>query len=293
MNQSVNIGFIVATLVCAIWGETFVSSKILLQAGLLPSDIFFMRFCIAYACMCVFSHSRWKSKAWTDEMLFIVLGIMGGSLYFLSENMALMYSTASNVAILVGTTPLVTALLLSLFYKEERMNSRQLSGSIIAFFGMILVILNGRIFLHLNPKGDILALCASFTWGIYSLVIKRLAASYDSLFITRKIFGYGLLTILPYIIFVAPLKTDLTILTKTEVWTNILYLGFVASMLCYFAWNWALNVLGTVRATNIIYLQSFFTMLFSYFILDEIITPMAITGAVILIAGMAFATKKT
>lgn len=288
-----NLALLAAISVCAIWGETFVSSKILLQAGLLPSDIFFIRFCIAYLCMCLFSHARWKAQSWKDELLLLSLGATGGSIYFLSENMALMYSTASNVAILVGTTPLVTALLLSLFYKEERMNRRQVVGSVVAFMGMILVILNGRFVLHLNPKGDILALGASLTWGFYSLIIKRLSVRYDSLFITRKVFGYGIVTLLPYLAFVSPLNIDLNILSRPQVWGNLLYLGFVASMLCYFTWNWALTKLGTVRATNVIYLQSFFTMLFSYLILNERITLMAITGTFVLIVGMAMTAKRT
>lgn len=287
-----HIATVLAVAVCAIWGETFVSSKILLEAGLMPSDIFFFRFLMAYLCMCLFSRKRLWADSWKDELLLVFLGIMGGSLYFLSENMALLYSTASNVAILVGSTPLVTALLLSVFYKEERMSRRQLFGSLIAFVGMALVILNGQLMLHLNPRGDMLALGASLTWAFYSLVIKRLSAGYDSLFITRKIFAYGMLTILPYFFLVEPLNLDPSIFSRPAVWGNLLYLGLVASMLCYFAWNWALSQLGTVRTTNIIYLQSFFTMFFSYVILGERITLMAIAGTVILILGMVLASKK-
>jgi drug/metabolite transporter (DMT)-like permease len=205
--------------------------------------------------------------------------------------MALMFSTASNVAILVGSTPLITAVLLALFYKDERMNTRQMVGSFLAFSGMALVILNGQLVLHLNPKGDILALCASLTWAFYSLVIKRLSRHYNSLFITRKIFVYGIITILPYLWVESPLQTDLTILSKPTVWVNLLYLGVVASMFCFIAWNWTLKQLGTVRATNIIYLQSFWTMFFSYLILDENITLMAICGTATLILGMYLAGK--
>lgn len=287
-----NLALIAAIAVCAVWGETFVSSKILLQAGLLPSEIFFIRFCLAYLFMCLFAHKRWRSASWKDELLLLMLGLTGGSLYFLSENMALMYSTASNVAILVGTTPLVTALLLSLFFREERMNARQLTGSFIAFLGMILVILNGRFVLHLNPKGDVLALGASVAWGIYSLIIKRLSSTYDSLFITRKVFGYGIVTLLPYFLWAGPPHPGIHVLARPEVWGNLLYLGLIASLLCYFVWNWSLTQLGTVRATNVIYLQSFFTMLFSHFILGEQITIMAIAGTIILVVGMAWASKK-
>lgn len=282
---------LVALGVCAIWGETFVSSKILLDAGMLPANIFFLRFVLAYVGICLFSHGRLWANSWRDELLLLMLGMLGGSIYFLSENMALIYSTPSNVAILVGSTPLITALLLAIFYREERMSRRQIIGSVIAFMGMALVIFNGEVVLHLNPKGDVLAIGAAVTWGFYSLVIKRLSATYDTLFITRKVFAYGIISIVPYIAFVEPLHADLSLLAQPVVWGNFVYLGLVASMLCYFAWNWALKRLGTVRATNIIYLQPFFTMLISYIVLNERITLMAICGTLVLMAGMAILSK--
>ena len=290
-NIRKNLAIVTALCVCAIWGETFVSTKILLGDGLMPSDIFFYRFLLGYICIWAFSYKRLWADNWQDELLLLVLGIMGGSLYFLTENMALMFSTASNVAILVGSTPLITAVLMALFYKDERMCIRQMVGSLLAFGGMALVILNGQLMLHLNPKGDILALCASLTWACYSLIIKKLSRHYNALFITRKIFIYGLLTILPYLWTMSPLQTDITILSKPTVWVNLLYLGVVASMLCFVAWNWTLKQLGTVRATNIIYLQSFFNMFLSYLILDERITLMAICGTATLILGMYMAGK--
>lgn len=287
-----HVATIVAIGVCAIWGETFVSSKILLMAGMMPSDIFFFRFLLAYIGICIFTHNRLFADTWKDELLMLVLGISGGSVYFLCENMALIYSTASNVAILVGSTPLATALLLALFYKDERLRGRQIVGSLIAFVGMVLVILNGQLMLHLNPRGDMLALGASLTWAVYSLVMKHVSERYNSLFITRKVFFYGLLSMIPYILLVQPLQTDLSVMSRMEVWANLLYLGIVASMLCFFAWNWALTRLGTVHTTNIIYLQPFFTMFFSYLVLSERITWMAICGTVTLIIGTVLASKR-
>lgn len=287
-----HIAIFTALLVVAIWGETFVSSKILIMSGLMPADIFFCRFLIAYACIWIISHKRLFADNVKDEFLLCILGILGGSVYFLTENMALVYSPASNVAILVGSTPLVTALLLALFYKDERMNAKQILGSVIAFAGMALVVLNGQLILHLNPTGDILALSASLSWGFYSLVIKKLATHYDTAFITRKVFFYGLISIIPYFLLVTPFNTDLTIYAQPKVWANILYLGLIASMACYVLWNWCLKKLGTVRATNILYIQSMFTMIAGNLVLSERITIMAISGAVILVLGMAMMEKK-
>ena len=279
--------------VVAVWGETFVSSKVLLNAGLMPADIFLYRFTIAYLGMIAMSHRRMWMKSLKHELLIAICGIAGGSMYFLTENMALRYSTASNVAILVGTTPLVTAILLACCYKEERMSRRQVVGSLIALLGMILVVLNGQLVLHLNPRGDVLALCASALWGVYSLILKVVSPRYDAVFITRKVFGYGLITILPWFALVEPLAVDSALLMQPVIWGNLLWLGLVASLGCYLAWNWVLPRVGVVRSTNILYTQSAFTMAIAAIVLGERITWMAVAGVLVLIAGMAFMRRPT
>ena len=283
---------IIALLVVLIWGTTFVSSKVLLNSGLLPADIFFVRFVIAYGCMLGISHKRLFANSLVDELTLLGLGMMGGSLYFLTENMALLYSTTSNVSILVSTTPLVTAMLLAIFYKSERLNTRQIIGSIVAFIGVVLVVLNGQLVLHLNPLGDTLALGASLTWGLYSLFMRRIMNKYSADFITRKVFFYGVMTILPYFAFVKPLDISLLTSGNMTIWGNLLFLGFVASTGGYLLWNWVMRELGAVKSTNYIYLQSLITMIAGAIVLGERITPMAVAGAVILIAGMVLAVRK-
>lgn len=284
---------LIALIVVAIWAETFVSSKILLTAGLMPADIFFYRFIMAYVGMLLVSHKQLWARSWRDEILMLLLGITGGSVYFLVENMAIRYSTASNVAILIGTTPLMTALLLALFYKDERMSGRQIIGSFVAFVGLVLVVLNGQLVLHLNPRGDVLALCASALWGVYSLILKVVSPRYDAMFITRKVFGYGLITILPWFALVEPLAVDSALMMQPVIWGNLLWLGLVASLGCYLAWNWVLPRVGVVRSTNILYTQSAFTMAIAAIVLGERITWMAVAGVLVLIAGMAFMRRPT
>ena len=284
--------YFVALFVVLMWGTTFVSSKVLLNSGLLPADIFFVRFVMAYCCMLCISHKRLFANSVADELTLVGLGLMGGSVYFLVENMALLHSTASNVSILVSTTPLVTAMLLAIFYKSERLSMRQIFGSILAFVGVVLVVLNGQFILHLNPLGDALALGASFTWGFYSLFMRRIMGRYSADFITRKVFFYGLVTILPYFAFVNPLNIGLLTSGNMTIWGNLIFLGFVASTGGYLLWNWVMRKLGAVKSTNFIYLQSLVAMVAGHVILGERITFMAIAGAVILIAGMILAVRK-
>ena len=284
--------YFVALFVVLMWGTTFVSSKVLLNSVLLPADIFFVRFVIAYLCMLCLSHKRLFANSIADELTLVGLGLMGGSIYFLVENMALLHSTASNVSILVSTTPLVTAMLLAIFYKSERLSARQIFGSVLAFVGVVLVVLNGQFILHLNPLGDALALGASFTWGFYSLFMRRIMGRYSADFITRKVFFYGLVTILPYFALVHPLNIGLLTSGNMTIWGNLIFLGFVASTGGYLLWNWVMRKLGAVKSTNFIYLQSLVAMVAGHVILGERITFMAIAGAVILIVGMVLAVRK-
>ena len=278
-------GHLVALLVMAIWGTTFVSSKVLLMHGMHPAEIFLLRFALAYAVMLAVCHRRIMSEGWSDELTFLGLGVFGGSLYFWCENTALVYSTSSNVSILVGSTPLLTALLVGAVYRSERLTMRQCLGSLIAFCGMALIVLNGQFILHLRPIGDMLALSAAATWAVYSLLMRWVSGRYSALFITRKVFFYGLLTIIP-IQLLCHGAVQVSLLAEPVVLGNLLFLGLIASGACYLLWNRTLNVLGTVHATNYVYLQSLVTMLAAHMVLGERITWMAVLGVAVLIGGM-------
>lgn len=296
MNESVFksgiLWHVVALIVIAIWGTTFVSSKVLLLNGMHPADIFFYRFALAYVCMCILSHQRLLASSITDELTLLGLGVFGGTMYFLAENTALIYSPASNVAILVCTTPLVTALVLAFFYRSERMTHKQVLWSLLAFVGMALVVLNGQLVLHLNPLGDTLAFSASVSWAFYSLLMKRVLGRYSTDFITRKVFFYGILTILPYYIFVHPLQTNLDVLTRPIVLSNIAFLGLIASMGCYLLWNVVMDKLGAVRSSNYLYLQTLCAMCAAAIVLHEHISFMSVVGTIILLLGMYGLHKK-
>lgn len=268
-----------------LWGTTFVSTKTLLGHGLTPADIMFYRFLQAYIIMWLFSpHFHWP-KNLKDELLFIGAGICGGSLYFLTENSALKMTLASNVALLVGTAPILTVLLSRFLLKTGRLRHNLIIGSLVALFGVACVVYNGSVILQIHPVGDLLSLTAAITWALYNIFIKKLDGKYDTLYITRKIFFYGVLTLSP-VFLIHPLTTDIALLTQPAVLGNLLFLGLVASLFCYVIWNRAVKQLGTIATSNYIYIVPLVTMLSSALILKEQITPMALTGAVLILGGV-------
>ena len=276
----------------AIWGSTFVFTKILLVNGLSPAQIFTLRFIIAYILLLMFELTfrrqsfRLFSNSRCDELVMLLLGISGGSMYFLTENAAMLYTTATNTSLIVCSCPLFAMLLVALAYRQsEKFTRMQVAGSLIACAGMAAVVLNGRFVLHLSPKGDMLAFGACLCWAVYSLLMKTVTERYSTFFITRKVFFYGLLTILPYYLAVPGFPSMEVIFSSQVIW-NLLFLGVVASMVCFLVWNWVIHQLGAVVATNWVYFNPITTILFAWWLLHEQITPWFLFGTALILTGM-------
>lgn len=282
--------FVVALVIVAIWGCTFVQTKILINAGLRPDSIFFFRFLIAYMLLLPFAGGRVFLANIKDELYALLLGVTGGSLYFVTENYALAYGYCSNVSLIVCLTPLVTALLVGRFNRSERLGRAGGVASAIALAGILLVVFNGNYVLHLSPLGDLLALAACLCWATYSLVIRGLQGKYSNLLITRKIFGYGLLTIIPLLLHNG-LDVEALLSGGAVVWGNLLFLGCVASMFCFLGWNWCLEKIGTVRATNLLYLNPVIAVVTSAVVLGERVTPIAMAGAALILTALVCLDK--
>lgn len=282
---------LIAILTVGIWGLTFISTKVLIEHGLSPQEIFLLRFLMAYLGIWFISPRKLFADNWKDELWLLWGGVTGGSFYFFTENTALEITLATNVAFIVCTAPLLTTILSLLIYKKEKATAGLVGGSLLALVGVALVVYNGHFILKISPLGDFLTLLAAFSWAFYSLIMKKMSGRYRTTFITRKIFFYGILTILPAFI-LHPWQFSLSGLWQPAVWMNLLFLGVLASLVCFVVWNIILKQLGTVRASNYIYLNPLFTMIGSAVLLDEQFTVMSLMGAMLILGGVYWAGKR-
>ena len=286
MSQNSNVLYhILAIIIVVVWGTTFVSTKVLLLHGLSPAGIFLIRFIIAYLGLVYFSYRRLWCKNLKDEMLMLLLGLSGGSLYFLTENMSLEFTTTTNTSLIVCSCPLFSTLFICYFFKTK-LTRHQVLGAVLSFLGMAIVVLNGQFVLKLSPLGDLLAFGACLCWAIYSVLIRLLVANYSTIFITRKVFGYGLLTILPWFILNPQDFPTWSSLESVSVWGNLLFLSLIASLACFSLWTLCLKRLGVIMATNYVYINPIATVGAAVMFLSETITIYFVIGSVLILAGL-------
>lgn len=278
-------GHILAFLTVAIWGTTFISTKILLETYT-PIEILFIRFTIGFTALSVVCRKLFYTSTKRQELYFAAAGLCGVTLYFLLENIALTYTFASNVGVIIVIAPFFTALLGFFFIKNDKPDIRFFIGFVLALTGVILIMFNGSAVLQLNPLGDILAALAAFVWAVYSILTKKISTfGFSTVQATQKIFLYGLLFMLPALP-VLGFNHDWQSITKPVNMFNILFLGFGASALCFATWNYAVKVLGSVKTSAYIYLVPVITVVMSVIILKEQLTTAAIIGTALTLLGL-------
>lgn len=275
------------------WGTSFLSSKVLMvNGGFTPVEVFIYRFVFAYILLLAFTCKKIRANNLHDEFLFLICGMCAGSIYFIAENYALELSSAGNVSLLVSISPIFITALMAFIYRFIP-KPNVIIGSIIAFIGVACIIFSGDQELEFNPLGDMIALSAALSWAIYSIVVKSLTPIYSSLFISRKLFFYGVITAFPLLLIQdQPLKLWLLFdMQQPQYMLNFLFLGLFCSAFAYLVWNEAMKVLGAVKANNYLYMQPLVTMIAGYFILDEKIYFLGYLGCVLIIGGIIISEK--
>lgn len=278
-------GHLAALLTILIWGTTFISTKILL-IDFQPVEILFFRFIMGYLVLLIAYPHHIKRLSRKQEATFAAAGFCGVCLYYLLENVALTYTMASNVGVIISVAPFITAILAHLFMKpEERLQMNFFIGFLVAMAGIILISFNGSQ-LKLNPAGDILAFAAAFVWACYSILTKKTGSfGLPVILTTRRTFFYGILFMIP-ILFLFDFQLNVLRFTDMKNLLNILYLGIGASALCFVTWNYAVKILGAVKTSIYIYMVPVITVITSMLVLKETVTFLSIAGTILAVVGL-------
>ena len=285
MENKTSIGHLTALLTIIIWGTTFISTKILL-VDFQPVEILLYRFIIGFLALLIIVPKRLTGVSLKQEITFMSAGLCGICLYYLLENIALTFTMASNVGVIISVAPFFTAILTHLFLKsDEKLRANFFIGFAVAMAGVVLISFNGQR-LELNPLGDILAALAALVWACYSILTKKISSfGYSVILTTRRTFFYGILFMIPAI-FLFDFKLDFSRFANMTYLLNIIYLGLGASALCFVTWNFAVKILGAVKTSIYIYIVPVVTVITSVLVLRESVTWISVIGTILAIAGL-------
>lgn len=295
MKNSKLLGHIFAIFTVIVWGSCFVLTKNLLAIGLTPLQITPLRMALAYVTLLVM-RPKFLKLPWKDELMFVLIGITGGSLYFYLQNASLAHTYSANASIIVlGLSPIITVILAQIFSRNnEKLGKWVYFGALIAIAGVVLVVLNGTLTFHLSPKGDLLALGAAAAWAVYSILIKKYTEQYDNFIVTRRVFFWAFVTAVPLMLLsdgMPSVSVLSNLFTTPSVLISWLFLGMFGNAICFAIWNIAFKSLGTVITNNYLYASPFVTVIVGWLLLDEPISLMSIVGAMLITIGVIFAYK--
>lgn len=291
MNNRKIIGHLLTLFTVIVWGTTFVSTKVLLQ-GFKPVEVLFLRFIIALIVLVAIYPQRLKIKERKREILFMGAGLCGVTLYFLLENIALTYTMASNASVIISTAPFFTAVLSHIVFKNsEKLHFNFFIGFVLAIVGICIISFSGNKF-EINPIGDFLSVCAAVTWAFYSVITKKISDyGYNTIQVTRRIFVYGIIFMTPTLYFLG-YSPDFSLLHNWVYTANILFLGILASAVCFITWNCGLKILGPVKTSVYIYAQPVITIIFSFIFLGERLTFVSVIGTILTLSGLVISERK-
>lgn len=286
MEEKLSLGHLAALFTVVNWGTTFIATKILLEA-FTPVEILLLRFVLGYLALWLACPRRLKVGDWRKEGVFLAAGLTGVCLYYLLENFALTFSTASNIGVIGAVSPLFTALLALLVSRgKEKLKWNFFLGFLVSIGGICLISWNG-LQLSRDLRGEGLAVASALVWACYSLLTRRIGGfGWNVIQTTRRIFGWGILFMIPFAVGMKFQWKPAELIQPVHLGL-FLYLGLGACAACFVTWNFAIKTLGPIKTMVYIYLVPVITVVCSVLILKEVVTPLAAAGTALTLVGLA------
>ena len=273
------------------WGASFIATKIALKE-LSPLMIIFCRLILGIILLTVFAviTKREFSLNLKNHGLILILALVA-SFHLWIQVTGLQYTTASNTGWIIGVTPVFMVLLGLIFFKEKLL-PLQLTGIIISFAGLLLLISRGKIgnIGLLSHKGDFMVLASAFTWSVYSMVNKKITINYSPVMTILFLFLMMIIIISPFTLTAENIHAAFNLSAKG--WAAVLFLGIFCSGVAYVLWAQSLKTMNASSVGAFLYLEPFVTVFVAWLLLSEIITALMILSGLIIMLGVVLVNRK-
>lgn len=261
------------------WGFSFISTKIVLIEIPPISLAFFRQFIALFALIPLAWFTGTLSRVNLKEFgIMAVGGLFGTVLYFIFENTALQYTTASNASMIVACLPAFTIVSEAFLFKLK-VNWRMIVCITLSILGIYLVVtINGQLdFSSAQVLGNLLMLGAMISWVIYTILIRYANIPYSSITITTY---QAIASIFLFIPFVIPeiSRWPSPSSLSPEVLFNLAFLGVFCSAIAYFFYIFAARTLGATLSAAMLNLIPIVTIISGYVLLSEVLAWIQILG---------------
>ena len=291
MTSSKTFRYLLILLAIIFWGTSFVATKTVLNE-IKPVTIIILRLILASVLLTVIALStkrkfsiNLKSHGW----IFILALVAVFHLWI--QVTGLQYTTAANTGWIIGTAPIFMAILGFAFYKEK-VTLFQFAGILVALAGLLLLIGKGDItnIGLIENKGDLLVLGSAFTWGVYSMVNKKISLSYSPLMTILYLFLMMVVIIIPFNLNTETINSVINLSFISWMW--IFFLGIFCSGIAYVIWAQALQDMESAKVGAFLYFEPLVTVIAAWFFLNEEITLLMIFSGLLITAGVFIVNKE-
>ena len=267
------------------WGASFIATKFLLDE-LTPETIISMRLILAISLLLTIAiiQKRNFTINFKSHGYIIVLAVIA-VFHLWIQVTGMKFTTASNTGWIIGMAPIFMAVLGLIFFKEK-LNALKILGIIVATFGLLMLVGKGNL-LNIDlikNKGDLLVLSSAFTWGIYSIVNKKISLNYSPLMTILYLFIMMAIIIVPFTISKSSINSVINL--SSTGWIAILFLGLLCSGIAYVIWAFALREMESAKVGAYLYFEPFVTVITAWIFLKEEITLLMILSGLIITAGV-------
>ncbi len=274
------------------WGGSFVANAIALKS-IGPIEIAALRFFIAAPLLAAATY-LWKGKEIfkfdiKDLGTIIIMALTGVTLQYVIQVTAQEYTTANNASLLINTS-VFCIIFLSALFLNEKLSRWRIVGSVIGFLGVAVLVSKGSLSFDLSHStGDIMILVCAVLWSVYSIYGKKIAPKYHPLTVLNYMFIIGTICLIPFY-FLTPHAPIFTI--PLDAIGAIVFLAIFCSIIAYLVYNVALERMDASKVGLYIYFVPLSTIVLSWLILGETMTPETIGGGLMVLLGMYLAEIK-
>jgi len=289
--KSFTLKYLLIILAVVFWGSSFIATKVALKE-LSPETIISLRLIIAAVFLfitAILLKKDFSINLKSHSFIFILALI--AVFHLMIQVTGLKYTTASNTGWIIGTAPIFMVILAAIFFREK-IGMLKIGGIIIAMFGLLLLIGKGNITNVdlIKNKGDLLVFASAFTWGVYSMVNKKISLSYSPMMTILYLFIMMAVIIIPFNLNAASVNSIAHL--SLNGWISILFLGLFCSGIAYVIWAYSLRDLESAKVGAFLYFEPLVTVFAAWVLLNESITVLMIISGMIITLGVVLVNKE-